>query len=257
MRKPLVAGNWKMNEMIGEARALAGEVARGLAGMPGAAEKVEIVLGPPYLALPSVADEVAASPIAVAGQNCSSEEAGAFTGEVSASMLKDAGATHVILGHSERRELYAEEDSHVAAKSKAARAQGLIPIVCIGESLDIREAGGTLERIAHQMKHSVFAAFETAPEGFVIAYEPIWAIGTGVTASPVQAQEVHAFIREQLKAKYGVDYADKSRILYGGSMKPGNASELMSQPDIDGGLIGGASLVSGDFLEIIRIAQGA
>ncbi len=257
MRKPLVAGNWKMNKMIGEARALAGEIASGLSGMPGAGEMVEVVLGPPYLALPSVADEVAASPIAVAGQNCSSEEAGAFTGEVSALMLQDAGATHVILGHSERRELYAEEDAHVAAKAAAASARDLIPIVCLGESLAIREAGGTLERIAHQMKHSVFAAFESAPEGLVIAYEPIWAIGTGVTASPEQAQEVHAFIRDQLKEQYGVDYADKSRILYGGSMKPGNASELMSQPDIDGGLIGGASLISGDFLEIIRVAQGA
>lgn len=245
-----------MNKMIGEARVLAGEVARGLAGMPGAAEKVEVILGPPYLALSSVADEVAASPIAVAGQNCSSEEEGAFTGEVSASMLRDAGATHVILGHSERRELYAEEDAHVAAKTAAASALGLVPIVCLGEPLAIREAGDTLERIAHQMQHSIFAAFESAPEGLVIAYEPIWAIGTGVTATPEQAQEVHAFIRDQLNGKYGVDYADKSRILYGGSMKLGNASELMSQPDIDGGLIGGASLVSGDFLEIIRIAQG-
>ncbi|MBT5369165.1 MAG: triose-phosphate isomerase [Nitrospinaceae bacterium] len=256
MRKPLVAGNWKMNKMIGEARVLAGEVAKGFSGMTGAAEKVEVVLGPPSLALPSVADEVAASPIAVAGQNCSSEEDGAFTGEVSASMLKDAGATHVILGHSERRELYAEEDAHVAAKASAASGLGLIPIICLGESLTIREAGGTLERIAHQMKHSIFAAFESAPEGLVIAYEPIWAIGTGVTASPEQAQEVHAFIRAQLKGQYGVDYAEKSRILYGGSMKPGNAGKLMAQPDIDGGLIGGASLVSGDFLEIIRIAQG-
>ena len=257
MRRPLISGNWKMNTLIGEARSLAKEVAGGLAELAGAAEEVDVLLGPPYLSLPTVAETVAGSSIGVAGQDCSPEAAGAFTGEVSAAMLKDAGATHVILGHSERRELLGEGDSQVAAKAAAASACGLTPIICLGEPITTRSAGATLERISHQMELSIFAAFKDPPEEIVIAYEPVWAIGTGVTATPKQAQEIHAFIRKRLEETYGVDWAAKSRILYGGSMKPGNAAELLAQPDIDGGLIGGASLAVDEFLEIIRIAQAA
>lgn len=256
MRRPLVAGNWKMNKFLGGASSLARDVAGGLqkADPDG---KVDVVLGPPYLALPSAAGETEGSPIGIAGQDCSAEAEGAFTGEVSVSMLKDAGATHVILGHSERRELMGEGDALVARKAAAAHGGGLCPIVCLGEPLPTRIAGNTLDRIAHQLQHSIFAAFRDAPDSLVIAYEPVWAIGTGVTATPEEAQEVHAFIRKRLGEHFGVDWAEKTRILYGGSMKPGNAADLLAQDDIDGGLIGGASLSSGDFLEIIRAAQGA
>ncbi len=256
MRKPLIAGNWKMNKTIAEARALAGGIVRGLADSPGVAEKVDIVLGPPYLSLSAVAEATAGAPVGVAGQDCSAEAGGPFTGEVSVPMLKDAGATHVILGHSERRELLSEGDARVAAKAAAASAGGLIPIVCIGEPITTREAGTTLDRIGFQLEHSVFSVFTNTPAELVIAYEPVWAIGTGKTATPAQAQEVHAYIRKRLGEAFGVDWAGNSRILYGGSMKPGNAAELLVQPDIDGGLIGGASLAEADFLEIIRIAAG-
>ena len=255
MRRPLVAGNWKMNKTIGEARELAGSVAGGLAGISGASG-VDVVLGPPYLALPAVAGEVAGTSIGVAGQDCSAESGGAFTGEVSVSMLRDAGATCVILGHSERRELLAEGDARVAAKAAAASAGGLAPIVCVGEPISTRRSGSTLERIGHQLEHSLFAAFKEPPGGLVLAYEPVWAIGTGEVATPEEAQEVHAFIRTRLEERWGLDSAGKIRILYGGSVKPGNAAELFAQPDIDGGLIGGASLLSGDFLEIVRAAAG-
>jgi triosephosphate isomerase len=256
MRKPLVAGNWKMNKTIAEARTFAGSIARGLADLQGAAEKVDIVLGPPYLSLPAVAEAAAGSPIGVAGQDCSAEAGGAFTGEVSVPMLKDAGATHVIVGHSERRELLSEGDTQVAAKAAAASSGGLVPIVCIGEPITTREAGATLDRIGFQLEYSVFSVFKNPPGELVVAYEPVWAIGTGKTATPAQAQEVHAYIRKRLGENFGVDWAGNSRILYGGSMKPGNAAELLAQPDIDGGLIGGASLVEADFLEIVRIAAG-
>ncbi len=256
MRRPLVAGNWKMNKSLSEACELARGVAEGLA-QADPDGKIDVVLGPPYLALPAVAEEIKGSPIGVSGQDCSAEKEGAFTGEVSVSMLKDAGATHVILGHSERRELMGEGDTLVAQKAAAAHAGGLQPIICLGEPLPTRIAGGTLERIDHQLQHSVFDAFRDAPTGLVIAYEPVWAIGTGVTATPEQAQEVHAFIRKRLGEHFGVDWAEKTRILYGGSMKPDNAADLLAQGDIDGGLIGGASLNSGDFLGIIRAAQGA
>src|SRR3989338_5855959 len=242
MRLPLVAGNWKMNKRIAEGRALARAVAEGVARLGGARGRAEVVLGPPYLALPAVAEAAAGSGLGVAGQDCSAEKDGAFTGEVSVSMLKDAGATHVILGHSERRELLGETDAMVAKKAAAALAGGLLPIVCMGEALPVREAGKTLDHVGRQIRESILAAFPSPPEGLIVAYEPIWAIGTGVTATPAQAQEVHAFLRSQLGKTYGVDWAAKTRILYGGSVKPDNAAELFAQPDIDGGLIGGASL---------------
>ncbi|MBI3127999.1 MAG: triose-phosphate isomerase [Candidatus Tectomicrobia bacterium] len=255
MRTPLVAGNWKMNKTIAEGHALAQAVAQGRAGMAGAKGGAEVVLAPPFLALPAVAGAVKGTGVGVAGQNCSAEKDGAFTGEVSVSMLKDAGATHVILGHSERRELMGETDAQVARKAAAALAGGLVPIVCLGEALPVREAGKTLEHVGRQVQESILSAFPSPPQGLIVAYEPVWAIGTGRTATPAQAQEVHAFIRERLQKTYGVDWAAKTRILYGGSVKPDNAAELFAQPDIDGGLIGGASLKSGDFLAIVGAAS--
>ena len=257
MRLPLVAGNWKMNKRIAEGRALARAVAEGVARLGGARGRAEVVLGPPYLALPAGAEAAAGSGLGVAGQDCSPEKDGAFTGEVSAAMLKDAGATHVILGHSERRELLGEADALVARKASAALAGGLLPILCLGEALPLRQAGKTLDHVGRQIRESILAAFPSPPEGLIVAYEPIWAIGTGVTATPAQAQEVHAFIRSRLGEIYGVDWAAKTRILYGGSVKPDNAAELFAQPDIDGGLIGGASLKSEDFLAIVGAALTA
>lgn len=254
MRRALVAGNWKMNKTIGEARTLAREVAEGVAedGPSG----VDVLLGPPYLALPAVVEAVAGGAIGVAGQDGSHHPDGAYTGEVSVSMLRDAGATHVILGHSERRELMGEGDGLVARKAQAASAGGLTPIICLGEPYTTRRAGTTLARIAHQVEHSIQGAFASLPPGgFVVAYEPVWAIGTGLTATPGQAQEAHAFIRERLEAIFGLECAQETRILYGGSVKPDNAADLFAGPDIDGGLIGGASLSSADFLEIIRAAR--
>ena len=254
MRRALVAGNWKMNKTIGEARTLALEVAEGVAGED--LSGVEVVLGPPYLALSAVVETVAGGAIGVAGQDCSHHPDGAYTGEVSVSMLRDAGATHVILGHSERRELMEEGDGLIARKAQAASAGGLIPIICLGEPFTTRKAGTTLSRIAHQVEHSIQGAFASPPPGgFVVAYEPVWAIGTGLTATPEQAQEAHAFIRERLEAIFGLECAQETRILYGGSVKPDNAADLFAGPDIDGGLIGGASLNGADFLEIIRAAR--
>ncbi|MEK6710708.1 MAG: triose-phosphate isomerase [Nitrospinota bacterium] len=254
MRLPLVAGNWKMNKRLAEGGALARSIAEGLAREGGWKDRAEVVLGPPYLALPAVAEAVRGSGMGIAGQDCAFEKEGAFTGQVSAAMLKDAGATHVIVGHSERRELLGETDAAVARKAAAARAEGLLPIICLGEALPVRQAGKALEHVGQQVQRSILDAFPSPPEGLIVAYEPIWAIGTGVTATPAQAQEVHAFIRTRLGQAYGVDWAAKTRILYGGSVKPDNAADLFAQPDIDGGLIGGASLKSGDFLAIVAAA---
>ena len=254
MRRALVAGNWKMNKTIEEARTLAREVAEDFAadGPCG----VDTLLAPPFLALPAVVAAVAGSAIGVAGQNCSHHPDGAYTGEVSVSMLKDAGATHVILGHSERREMMEEGDGLIARKAQAARAGGLTPIICLGEPLATRQAGAALSRIAHQVEHTIQGAFVSPPAGgIVVAYEPVWAIGTGRTATPAQAQEAHAFIREKLEAIFGLECAQETRIVYGGSVKPENVADLFAQPDIDGGLIGGASLNRTDFLEIIRSAR--
>ncbi len=254
MRRALVAGNWKMNKTIREARELAREVADGLAreGL----SRADVLIAPPYLSLPTVAAAVSGTGIGVAGQDCSPHADGAFTGEVSVAMLRDAGADHVILGHSERRETMGEGDALIARKAAAAIAGGLRPILCLGEPLPTRRAGATLARIAHQMDIFLQTALPPEPpRGLSVAYEPVWAIGTGLTAAPEQAQEAHAFIRERLAGACGLEWAREIRILYGGSVKPDNAAALFSQPDIDGGLIGGASLSSRDFLEIIRAAQ--
>ena len=250
MRQPLVAGNWKMNGSTASARELLAGIKAGAAGVA----KCEVAVCPPYVYLPLAREELANTTIAWGAQNLSTEAVGAFTGEISAAMLLDLGCTYVIVGHSERRTLYGEDDERVANKFAVARAAGLRPILCVGETLEEREQGITEAVIARQLDAVITAHGAAALAAGVIAYEPVWAIGTGKTASPEQAQEVHAFIRGRI-ATHDADVANDLRVLYGGSMKPGNAVELMAQPDIDGGLIGGAALVASDFLGICQAAH--
>lgn len=250
MRQPLVAGNWKMNGTVASVREL-------LSGVKEGAREIaacEVAVCPPYVFIPMAQAELAGSTVAWGGQNLSTEKSGAFTGEVAASMLLDFGCRYVIVGHSERRTLYGEDDTLVARKYAVARAAGLKPILCVGETLDEREKGITEEVVARQLDAVIDLEGIKALADGVIAYEPVWAIGTGVTATPEQAQEVHAFIRGRI-AERDADVAQALRILYGGSMKPSNAAELVEKPDIDGGLIGGASLVAGDFLAICKAAD--
>jgi len=249
MRQPLVAGNWKMNGSVASVREL-------LAGIKSGAAEVgncEIAVCPPYVFIPMAQAELSGTTVSWGGQNLSTEQSGAFTGEVSASMLLDFGCKYAIVGHSERRTLYGESDGLVARKYAVARAAGLKPILCVGETLEERESGVTEEVVARQLDAVINLEGVRALASGVVAYEPVWAIGTGVTATPEQAQEVHAFIRKRV-ANHDIDVADHLRILYGGSMKPDNAAELMAKPDIDGGLIGGASLKAGDFLAICKAA---
>ena len=250
MRQPLVAGNWKMNGSTASARELLASIKAGVAGVA----KCEVAVCPPYVYLPLAREELVNTRIAWGAQNLSTEAVGAFTGEISAAMLLDLGCTFVIVGHSERRTLYGEDDDRVSIKFAVARAAGLKPILCVGETLDEREQGITEAVIARQLDTVIGAHGAAALASGVIAYEPVWAIGTGQTASPEQAQEVHAFIRGRI-ATHDTGVANDLRILYGGSMKPGNAVELMAQPDIDGGLIGGAALVASDFLGICQAAH--
>jgi triosephosphate isomerase len=250
MRRPLVAGNWKMNGSRAESAALLDGVRKGVS----AASRAEVAVCPPYILIPLAAEKLAGGPVAWGGQNLSVHKSGAYTGEISGPMLKDYACTYVIVGHSERRTLYGETDALVAEKYGAAQAAGLIPILCVGETLQEREANQTEAVVARQLdavvdKHGI-ASFRNA----VIAYEPVWAIGTGKTATPQQAQEVHRFIRTRLAGKDKA-VADGLRVLYGGSMKGSNAKELLSQADIDGGLIGGASLQAEEFLTICRAAD--
>ena len=247
MRKPLIAGNWKMNG----SRASVKELLAGIKAGMSEVQDAEVAVCPPYLYIPQAQAELTGTAIRWGGQSLSMEGSGAFTGEIAASMLLDFGCTYVILGHSERRTLYGENDAIVARKFAVARAAGLAPILCIGETLEERERGVTEEVVSRQVDAVINLEGVRALADAVIAYEPVWAIGTGVTATPEQAQAVHAFIRKRI-AEHDVDVADNLRILYGGSMKPDNAVELMANPDIDGGLIGGASLKAGDFLAICR-----
>jgi triosephosphate isomerase len=247
-RRKLIAGNWKMNCLRADAKALAGDLAGRMKGNPGA--RFDMLVCPPFPLIPVVADAVAGSGIAVGGQDCHGKEKGAHTGDTSAWMLKDAGCAAVIVGHSERRTNHGETDAEIKAKAEAALAAGLYAIVCIGETLDERDAGKTLE-INRTQLHGSLPDGATA-ENTVIAYEPVWAIGTGRTATPEQAQEVHAMIRAELNGRLADGEA--MRILYGGSMNAQNAAELLAQPDIDGGLIGGASLKAGDFW---TVAEGS
>ena len=250
MRQPLVAGNWKMNGSLASVREL-------LEGLKTGASRVgnaEMAVCPPFVFLPEVWQQLKDTSIAWGGQNLSTESSGAYTGEVSASMLRDFGCKYVIVGHSERRSYYGEDDAMVARKYAVARAAGLVPILCVGETLEERESGVTEQVIARQVDAVMNLEGAGALADGVIAYEPVWAIGTGVTASPEQAQEVHAFIRSRVASRDAA-VAEGLRILYGGSMKPSNAAELMAKPDIDGGLIGGASLNATDFLGICTAAD--
>jgi triosephosphate isomerase len=253
-RKPLIAGNWKMNTDSAGGAKLAAEVAAGAAG----ADSVEVLVCPPFPYLAGIAKVVAGGPVKVGAQNLYFEKGGAFTGEVSAAMLLDVGCSHVILGHSERRHIpaLAETDAVINKKVAAALNAGLTPILCVGEKLEERDAGKTFPVIETQLDGGL-AGLSAAEVGkMVIAYEPVWAIGTGRNATPEQAQEVHGFIRGKLGAKFGGSVAGAVRIQYGGSVKPDNAAELLSRPDVDGALVGGASLKSADFLAIVQAARG-
>ena len=246
MRRRIVAGNWKLHGSRAFATRLVEDIA---AGLPGGVEA--IVLPPsPYLALLA---QDAPEGIEVGAQDISAHEKGAYTGEVAAAMVADVGARYTLVGHSERRQYHGEDDALVAAKFIAARAAGLVPILCVGETREQREAGRTEEVIATQVQAVLAAAGVAAFDGAIVAYEPVWAIGTGLTASPEQAQAVHAFLRGVV-AKEDARIADSLPLLYGGSCKPDNAAALFSQPDVDGGLIGGASLAADDFLAIVAAA---
>ena len=248
-RRPLVAANWKMNGSLSSIRPLLASVSKGIARDV----RAEVAICPPYVYLGEVARLLDQTGIALGAQNLARYEAGAYTGEVSAVMLKDYPCRYVIVGHSERRTLYGETDAVVADKFVRAVENGLTPILCIGEYLEEREAGDTENVLARQLDAVIETAGIAAFDNSVIAYEPVWAIGTGRTATPGQAQEAHAFIRLRL-ARHADKIADRLRILYGGSVKAGNAEELFNMADIDGGLIGGASLQADEFLAICRAA---
>lgn len=249
MRRPLVAGNWKMNGTQAVSSALLDAVAAGARDL----SRVDIAVCPPFVYVPLAAQRLSATMVKWGGQNLSVHESGAYTGEISGGMLKDFGCTFAIVGHSERRALYGESDDLVAQKFLAAQKAGLVPILCVGELLAEREANQTDSVVARQLDAVLTTAGVAALRLAVIAYEPVWAIGTGRTASPQQAQDVHRFIRARIAEKDAA-IADGVRILYGGSVKGSNAKELFAQPDIDGGLIGGASLAADEFLTICRAA---
>jgi triosephosphate isomerase (TIM) len=247
MRTPYVAANWKMHKTTAEAAAFVDALLPQIA-----ATQSDIVICPPFTALSAVVERRYGTAVKVAAQNMHEEEAGAFTGEISAPMLGEMGVEAVVLGHSERRQLFGETDEALARKVPAALAAGLEPILCVGESEEARDAGQTETVLERQLQADLADVSDDELGRVVIAYEPIWAIGTGRTATPEQAQEAIAFIRDTLRIRGGA--GDSVRILYGGSVKPENAAELMSQPDIDGALVGGASLDPGDFAAIVKAA---
>ncbi|MGF9762674.1 triose-phosphate isomerase [Microvirga sp. 0TCS3.31] len=243
--RPLVAGNWKMNGLRASARVLE-EIHAGYT--PGLKAKVELAVCPPATLISHCAQLSVGSRVAIGGQDCHAKESGAFTGDVSAEMLADAGATYVIVGHSERRQYHRERDQGVCAKAVAAHRAGLTAIVCVGETREEREAGKALAVVKKQLRGSI--PVDSNSQNLVVAYEPVWAIGTGLTPTSADVAEVHAAIREELKRLVGKPDAPKVRILYGGSVKPSNASELMAVENVNGALVGGASLVAADFLGI-------
>jgi len=246
MRKPMIAGNWKLHKTISEATSLVSELIPAVASN----QNVEIVVAPVYTALAKVAEALAGSNIKLAAQNCYPEPQGAFTGEVSPLLLKDAGCEYVIIGHSERRQLFAETDGSVNSKALALADSGLGTIFCIGETLEERESGKMFDVLRQQVTAGLKDLTTRQIQTVVVAYEPVWAIGTGKVATDEQAQEVHAFIRGLLAELYDPQTAAATRILYGGSVKPGNVDGLMTQPDVDGALVGGASLNADDFARI-------
>lgn len=248
MRKKIVAGNWKMNKNLQEGIALAKELNSALSAKP----NCDVVICTPFIHLAKVSEVINHSIIGLGAENCADKEKGAFTGEVSAEMVKSTGAEYVILGHSERREYYKETYGILKEKVQLALANGLKVIFCIGESLAEREANKQNEVVKAELEGSVFNLSADDFSKIIIAYEPIWAIGTGKTATSDQAEEIHAYIRSVIAAKYGKEVAENTSILYGGSCKASNAPELFAKPDIDGGLIGGASLKCEDFMGIIK-----
>lgn len=248
MRTPIIAGNWKLNKTRAEAGALARQVVAGVKQV----KDIEIVLCPPYTALEAVRDAIQSSPVMLGAQDLYWEASGAFTGEVSGPMLADAGCRYVIIGHSERRQYFGEINETVNRKVKAALGAGLLPIVCVGETLPEREAGKVEAVVSEHVRQGLAGVPAADLAKVVVAYEPVWAIGTGKTATPEQAQEVHRLIRRLLTELAGPDVAGAIRIQYGGSVKPDNIKQLMSQPDIDGALVGGASLLADSFLALVR-----
>lgn len=253
MRRKIVAGNWKMNKTVDEAVDLVRSLKEKLASGP--VDDVDVVVCPPYVDLVSVRDVIAGSKIGLGAQNVYWEDAGAYTGEISAGMLLSAGCGYVIVGHSERRQYFGETNATVNKRLKKAFAAGLVPIMCVGERLEQRQAGITRAVVEIQVREGLADISADQVKRMIIAYEPVWAIGTGINATPEQAQEVHRFIRELLADMFGEDVANAVRIQYGGSVKPANAAELMSQPDVDGALVGGASLKADSFYEIVRAAS--
>jgi triosephosphate isomerase len=250
MRQPLVAGNWKMNGSLESVKALLMGIKAGI----GTVTKAEVVVCPPAVFIPEAQAALQGTPVAWGGQDVSVHASGAYTGEIAGSMLKDFACKYVIIGHSERRIYHAETDTQVAEKFTAAVRVGLIPILCVGETLAQREQGITEQVVGGQLDAVIEQGGVGMLDKGVIAYEPVWAIGTGRTATPAQAQDVHAFIRGRIAA-HSADVAQSIRILYGGSMKPDNAGDLLAKPDIDGGLIGGAALQAADFLAICTAAN--
>ena len=253
IRKKLIAGNWKMNKTAADGVALTQEIL----AQVGRETAVDVVLCPPFTALESVGHALEGQAVKLGAQNMHPEKSGAFTGEISAEMLRTLYVTHVILGHSERHTLFGEVDAFVNKKVLTALANQLKPILCVGETLAEREGSRTLEVVRTQTQAALAGVTAEQITTVIIAYEPVWAIGTGKVATTAQAQEVHAFIRSLLTDLYGAALAQKVRILYGGSMKPSNAPELLAQPDIDGGLIGGAALEAKSFVELIKAAMAA
>ncbi len=248
--RPLLAGNWKMHLSLSEARALASAVAASSRELA----EADIVLIPPFTALAEVRKALEGSSVGLGGQDLFWEDKGAFTGEISAPLLKDAGCRYVVIGHSERRQQFGETDASVNRKTKAALRAGLSPIVCVGETLEEREASRTMDRVSIQVRDGLDGLSREEMAAVVIAYEPVWAIGTGRNATPDQAEDVHRFIRGRLEEKYGKPTASCAIILYGGSVKSANTYSLLKEKDIDGALVGGASLEAGSFVEIVREA---
>ena len=249
MRKPVIAGNWKMYKLLGEAV----DMALALKPLVANANHCEVVIAPVFVHLKTIADRLEGSNIRVAAQNCSTEQKyGALTGEVGAEMIKDVGASHIIIGHSERRQFFGETDESVNKKTKACLAVGLKAIVCVGEMLTEREAGNAQSVVKTQLVGALAGLTVSDMERIIIAYEPVWAIGTGRVATPEQAQEMHGFIRQTIGETQGEEVAEETRILYGGSVKPDNIAGLMRQTDIDGALVGGASLEAESFAAIVN-----
>jgi triosephosphate isomerase len=251
-RRPLMAGNWKMFKTIAEGV----DLVKKLAALVPAQSDRDVLVCPPFTALAAVAQAAQGSPISVGAQNMNDNVQGAFTGEVAPGMIKDAGATFVLVGHSERRQIYGETDTLVNKKAKLALEQSLTPVVCVGETLEEREGGKTFTVVERQVMEGLKGFTAAHAPHLVVAYEPVWAIGTGKTATPEQAQQVHAFIRQKLEVLFPGASA-QMRVLYGGSVKPDNIDTLMAQPDIDGGLVGGASLKAEDFARIVNFQKNS